>query len=162
MDTISPDIAKKVLSRDFANLIQRVQRGGSLSQSERARLESMAATAAGEPPAWLLTTPSWRAFWAGSTGPGAGRACLRSDSSRLAETLSRPGFGLSGPSQCPSADPSLPASAGGPEAVLCERDGAGLAGVPRGVGSSQKVPTQPNWRLAQGFLASGASLWQAL
>jgi len=51
MDTISPDIAKKVLSRDFANLIQRVQRGGSLSQSERARLESMAATAAGEPPA---------------------------------------------------------------------------------------------------------------
>ena len=43
MDTISPDIAKKVLSRDFANLIQRVQRGGNLSQSERATLQGMAA-----------------------------------------------------------------------------------------------------------------------
>ena len=49
MDTISPDIAKKVLSRDFANLIQRVQRGGNLSQSERATLEGLAAAGSAEP-----------------------------------------------------------------------------------------------------------------
>ena len=49
MDTISPDIAKKVLSRDFANLIQRVQRGGNLSPSERATLQGMAAAGSAEP-----------------------------------------------------------------------------------------------------------------
>lgn len=35
MDSISPDIAKKLLHRDYANLAQRVQRGGNLSRSER-------------------------------------------------------------------------------------------------------------------------------
>ena len=34
MDSISPDIAKKLLNRDFANLVQRVQRGANLSRSE--------------------------------------------------------------------------------------------------------------------------------
>ena len=48
MDTISPDIAKKVLNRDFANLIQRVQRGGNLSPSERAKLQGMAAAGSSE------------------------------------------------------------------------------------------------------------------
>lgn len=38
MDSISPDIAKKLLTRDFANLAQRVQRGGNLSKSERVML----------------------------------------------------------------------------------------------------------------------------
>ena len=54
METTAPipaipaDLAKKVLSRDFANLVQRVQRGGNLSRSERAMLEDMAAGGAGE------------------------------------------------------------------------------------------------------------------
>ena len=41
MDSISPDIAKKLLHRDLANLAQRVQRGGNLSRSERVMLQSM-------------------------------------------------------------------------------------------------------------------------
>ena len=45
MDTLSPDIARKLLTRDIANLAQRVQRGGNLSRSERAMLQGMAATA---------------------------------------------------------------------------------------------------------------------
>lgn len=49
MDSISPDIAKKLLNRDFANLVQRVQRGGNLSRSERVMLQSMAATAGQTP-----------------------------------------------------------------------------------------------------------------
>ena len=44
MDALSPDIARKLLTRDFANLAQRVQRGGNLSRSERAMLQGMAAT----------------------------------------------------------------------------------------------------------------------
>jgi phage terminase Nu1 subunit (DNA packaging protein) len=42
MDAISPDIARKLLTRDIANLAQRVQRGGNLSRSERAMLQGMA------------------------------------------------------------------------------------------------------------------------
>ncbi len=45
---IPADLAKKVLNRDFANLVQRVQKGGNLSRSERAMLEDMAASGAGE------------------------------------------------------------------------------------------------------------------
>jgi hypothetical protein len=45
MDTIPPEIARKLLSRDFANLVQRVQRGGKLSRSERAMLQGMAVSA---------------------------------------------------------------------------------------------------------------------
>jgi len=45
MDTISPEIAAKLLNRDFANMIQRVQKGGTLSQAERAKLECLAAKA---------------------------------------------------------------------------------------------------------------------
>ena len=44
MDAISPDIARKLLTRDIANLAQRVQRGGNLSRSERAMLQGMAAS----------------------------------------------------------------------------------------------------------------------
>jgi transposase-like protein len=47
MDTIPPDFVKKLLNRDFANLAQRVQRGGKLSRSERAMLQGMAASAGG-------------------------------------------------------------------------------------------------------------------
>ena len=42
MGAISPDIAKKLLHRDLANLAHRVQRGGNLSRSERVMLQSMA------------------------------------------------------------------------------------------------------------------------
>jgi hypothetical protein len=44
MDALSPDIARKLLTRDFANLAQLVQRGGNLSRSGRAMLQGMAAT----------------------------------------------------------------------------------------------------------------------
>ena len=42
MEPVSPDIAKKLLSRDFANLVGRVQKGGKLSRTERSMLQSMA------------------------------------------------------------------------------------------------------------------------
>ena len=42
MDAVSPDIAKKLLSRDFANLVGRVQKGGKLTRAERAMLQTMA------------------------------------------------------------------------------------------------------------------------
>jgi hypothetical protein len=45
MDSIPPDVAKELLHRDFANLVQRVQRGGKLNRTERAMLQSMAASA---------------------------------------------------------------------------------------------------------------------
>ena len=44
MDAIPPDVAKKLLNRDFANLVKRVQAGGKISRTERAMLQSMAAT----------------------------------------------------------------------------------------------------------------------
>jgi hypothetical protein len=50
MDTLAPDIAKKLLSRDLANLAQRIQRGEKLSKAERVMLQNMAARA-GETPA---------------------------------------------------------------------------------------------------------------
>ena len=40
---IPPDLARKLLSKDFANLIQRVQHGGKLSRTERSMLQNMAA-----------------------------------------------------------------------------------------------------------------------
>jgi hypothetical protein len=49
MDSIPPDVAKKLLNRDFANLVQRVQRGGKLSRSERAMLQGMAISASQTP-----------------------------------------------------------------------------------------------------------------
>jgi hypothetical protein len=42
MEPVSPDIAKKLLSRDFANLVGRVQKGGKLTRTERSMLQSMA------------------------------------------------------------------------------------------------------------------------
>ena len=42
MEALSPDIAKKLLTRDFANLVGRVQKGGKLTRAERAMLQSMA------------------------------------------------------------------------------------------------------------------------
>lgn len=42
MEPVSPDIAKKLLTRDFANLVGRVQKGGKLTRAERAMLQSMA------------------------------------------------------------------------------------------------------------------------
>ena len=45
METIAPELAKKLLNRDFANLAQRVQRGGKLNRTERAMLQGMASGA---------------------------------------------------------------------------------------------------------------------
>ena len=42
MEPVAPDIAKKLLSRDFANLVGRVQKGGKLTRAERTMLQSMA------------------------------------------------------------------------------------------------------------------------
>jgi DNA-binding CsgD family transcriptional regulator len=50
MEPISPDIAKKLLTRDFTNLVARVQKGGKLTRAERAMLQSMA-TGTGASPA---------------------------------------------------------------------------------------------------------------
>ena len=49
MEQVPPDIAKKLLSRDFANLVGRVQKGGKLTRTERAMLQTMA-TGAGAAP----------------------------------------------------------------------------------------------------------------
>jgi hypothetical protein len=43
MDGVSPDLAKKILSRDFANLAKRVHTGGKHTRAERAMLQAMAA-----------------------------------------------------------------------------------------------------------------------
>ena len=50
MEPVSPDIAKKLLSRDFANLVGRVQKGGKLTRAERAMLQSMATGTGAAPP----------------------------------------------------------------------------------------------------------------
>ena len=50
MEPVSPDIAKKLLSRDFANLVARVQKGGKLTRAERAMLHSMASESGSAPP----------------------------------------------------------------------------------------------------------------
>jgi hypothetical protein len=53
MDALPPDIAKKLLNRDFANLVKRVQAGGKISRTERAMLQSMASGAGGDGPAYV-------------------------------------------------------------------------------------------------------------
>ena len=50
MDAVAPDIAKKLLTRDFANLVGRVQKGGKLTRTERSMLQTMA-TGTGAAPA---------------------------------------------------------------------------------------------------------------
>jgi hypothetical protein len=50
MDAIPPDVAKRLLSRDFANLVKRVQSGGKLSRTERAMLQTMAVGAGSDGP----------------------------------------------------------------------------------------------------------------
>ena len=50
MEPVAPDIAKKLLSRDFANLVGRVQKGGKLTRAERAMLQSMATGTGAAPP----------------------------------------------------------------------------------------------------------------
>ena len=42
MERIPPEIARKLLNRDFSNLISRVQSGGKLSRGERAMLQAIA------------------------------------------------------------------------------------------------------------------------
>jgi len=43
MNTLPPELAKKLLSRDLANLAQRIHNGGKLNPSEKALLEGIAA-----------------------------------------------------------------------------------------------------------------------
>ena len=43
MEQIPPEVARKLLTRDFSNLISRVQAGGKLTRAERAMLQAMAA-----------------------------------------------------------------------------------------------------------------------
>lgn len=50
MESGSPDIAKRLLTRDFTNLVARVQKGGKLTRAERAMLQAMA-TGTGAAPA---------------------------------------------------------------------------------------------------------------
>src|SRR2546428_12085397 len=53
MDSIPPDVAKKLLNRDFASLVKRVRAGGKISRTERAMLQSLAAGAGGDGPAYV-------------------------------------------------------------------------------------------------------------
>jgi hypothetical protein len=50
MDSIPPDVAKRLLNRDFANLIKRVQSGGKISRAERAMLQTMASDSSSDAP----------------------------------------------------------------------------------------------------------------
>ena len=50
MDTIPADVAKRLLNRDFANLIKRVQSGGKISRAERGMLQTMANSSSDAPP----------------------------------------------------------------------------------------------------------------
>jgi len=43
MENIPPEVARKLLNRDFTNLISRMQAGGKLTRAERNMLQAMAA-----------------------------------------------------------------------------------------------------------------------
>jgi DNA-binding transcriptional regulator YiaG len=47
MEQIPPEVARKILTRDFSNLISRVQSGGKLTRGERSMLQSIAAGSTG-------------------------------------------------------------------------------------------------------------------
>jgi hypothetical protein len=53
MDSIHADVATRLLNRDFANLVKRVQSGGKISRAERAMLQSMASGAVIDGPAFV-------------------------------------------------------------------------------------------------------------
>ncbi len=53
MEAITPEIARKLLSRDFANLVHRVQNGGKLTRAERAMLQSLASPGS-QGPEWVI------------------------------------------------------------------------------------------------------------
>ena len=48
METLSSELARKLLNKDFANLVKRVQSGSKLSRTERGMLQNMAQSAGGE------------------------------------------------------------------------------------------------------------------
>ena len=48
MEKIPPEVAQKLLNRDFSNLIKRVQEGKKLTRAERAMLQAMAVGSAPE------------------------------------------------------------------------------------------------------------------
>lgn len=45
--TLPPDLARKLLNKDLANLVQRVHHGGKLSRAERSMLQNLASASAG-------------------------------------------------------------------------------------------------------------------
>ena len=47
MEQIPAEVARKILNRDFSNLVSRVQSGGKLTRGERAMLQSIAAGSSG-------------------------------------------------------------------------------------------------------------------
>jgi len=51
MEQIPAEVARKILNRDFSNLVSRVQSGGKLTRGERAMLQSIAAGSSGGDPA---------------------------------------------------------------------------------------------------------------
>ena len=46
--SLPPDLARKLLNKDLANLVQRVHHGGKLSRAERSMLQNLASSAGGE------------------------------------------------------------------------------------------------------------------
>ena len=102
MDAIPPDVAKKLLNRDFANLVKRVQAGGKISRAERAMLQSMAVGAGAEGPAFVR---NYRRAGGGAEGQPAGDSLL-GRSSRTHRSRRRTGCMMwgSGASSCASVD----------------------------------------------------------
>ena len=86
MDAIPPDVARKLLNRDFANLVKRVQAGGKLSRTERAMLQSMAATTLGARARGVLLFPPRDETEGGVTLLG-GEAVLRGAGRRWEDRL---------------------------------------------------------------------------
>jgi phage terminase Nu1 subunit (DNA packaging protein) len=46
--SLPPDLARKLLNKDLANLVQRVHHGGKLSRAERSMLQNLASASGGE------------------------------------------------------------------------------------------------------------------
>ena len=45
--SLPPDLARKLLNKDLANLVQRVHKGGKLTRAERAMLQNVASNTVG-------------------------------------------------------------------------------------------------------------------
>jgi hypothetical protein len=45
--SLPPDLARKLLNKDLANLVQRVHKGGKLTRTERSMLQNLASSTTG-------------------------------------------------------------------------------------------------------------------